>query len=742
MQININKQIIKKISIGLCIFLILIFLVVFFYMLLVYFEFLGNKDSIFAKLNGFSEALKKNSETDITLGIDEKPETGEATFFLDRNRKIIAKYASEKHRLIQLNQVPFYLSRGLLFIEDKDFYNHKGINLIRLSFGILRNIFTLGHSPGGSTISQQLSKILFTKQKKNIKRKVYELYCTFELEKRFNKNEILQIYINSIYMGHGVYGIENASQFYFGKEATELTIAEAALLIGMNRAPEIYSPIKYRDNAERIQTVVLNKFVKAGYLSKDDAKIEKERFWKKFDQYGAIGNQSFWKTEINNSGYITEYIRQILEKEFSYEKITLGGLIVETTVDLDRQMLAERVVKEQLPYIKEKIAKYVKDNKIENYEDNIDKIEASFSSIDYKKGEILVLVGGSSYSFANQFNRAVNAYRPIGSCVKPFIYSYALNEKKIREREINPFSKFKDEIKEYSYGGKKYKPKNYHPNHKYGNIVTLYDAMKFSLNTVSVAVLSEMDINKVANYMMDACYLKKPEQQKRVPDVLSLALGTCELSVLELATAYSVFCRYGKNIYPIIIKKIYDTKGYVYYDYERENNPNFNNLYPKEYRENAELIQPEVAYEMIQMMRGVFEEGGTGFWAARAFGLNVPAYGKSGTSQDFKDGWFGGFTDYEASACWVGLDNNQPVFLSGSSTAAYIWCDYNQKVSAGLTEPLAKPKNMILIPICVETGLQAGRNCPIVKEFYFWMDGPIPEKCYIHQEEVPLEMNP
>ena len=508
----------------------------------------------------------------------------------------------------------------------------------------------------------------------------------------------------------------------------------------MNRAPERYSPIKYRENAKRIQKLVLNQFVKEGYLLKKEINMEISRFWKRFNQFGAIGNQSFWKTEINRSGYITEYIRQILEKEFSNEKITQGGLIVETSIDLERQILAEKIVKNQLKYIQNKIAKKIKTKKLTNYtEEDINNVEASFTSIDYKKGEILVLVGGSGYSFANQFNRAVYSFRPIGSAVKPFIYGVALSDGKIGGRNIHAFSKFKDEIAAYIINGKKYQPKNYYANHKYGNMVTLYDALKTSLNTVSVAVFNEMDKKKVAEFIRNAAFLYSNNEKKRVPQVLSLALGTCELSTLELATSYSVFCRNGKNMYPVIIKKVYDSKGNVYYDYTRKNNPYFNKILPAEHRDPVQLIRPEAAYEIVQMMRSVFEKGGTGTWPAYVTGFNVPAYAKSGTTQEYKDGWFVGFTDREVSASWVGLDNNKSILMPGASTAGVIWCEYNGRISSDIINPIPRPKNMKLLSICMETGLVAGKDCPVVKDFYFWKDGPLPEKCYIHGEESFLD---
>lgn len=739
------KKIIKNSIKTIIIIIIAVLILSLSYMFVVYLEFISNKESIFSKIEDFSKGLRKNTETNITLGLDgEDEEDGfekKVTYFLDRNDKIIAQYSPQKHILIPLRRIPYFVSRGFLLVEDNRFYKHSGINIIRLGLGIINNIFTLGHSPGGSTISQQLAKILFTKQKKTIKRKVYELYCTFELEKRFTKNEILQIYLNSIYLGHGIYGIANASQFYFGKSAAELTIAEAALLIGMNRSPENYSPIKYRENAKRIQKVVLNQFHKEDYISKKDMVLEITRFWRNFDIYGAVGNQSFWKTDINASGYITELIRQILEKELTYEKITRGGLIVKTTIDIEKQAIAEKVVLDQLKYIKKKVKKTVEDKNIEiANKKNLDNIEAGLVSIDYRNAEVLVIVGGSGYSFANQFNRAIQAYRPIGSSVKPFVYAEALNEGKLGEKDIHPFSRFKDEIVTYTINGKKYEPKNYYYDHKYGDMVTMYDALKRSLNTISVKVLDQMEVSSVADLIRKAAFLNTRDEKKRVPEVLSLALGTCELSPFELATAYSIFANGGKPVYPKLIKKIYDSKGNVYYDISRKYNPYFNDLYDHDLKEEKELIRPEIAYEIVQMMRSVFEDGGTGYWPAYITGFNVPAYAKSGTTEDYRDGWFAGFTDREVSTVWVGLDNNEPIYLAGSATAGVLWCEYNKKASSNITRSINKPRNMKLIKVCVETGLEAVSNCPIVKDFYFWKDGPLPEKCYIHGEYGILDI--
>jgi membrane carboxypeptidase/penicillin-binding protein len=731
------KKILTRIIIIISAVILLFMIISSIYVLKVYIEFVSNKTSIFSKIEDFSISLGKNKETDITLGFDETSDGNKnSSVILDRNGNIITKFASEKHKLVPLKQLPYFVPRGFVLVEDRDFYEHGGINLYRLTVSFFNNIVTLGHSGGGSTISQQLAKILFTKHERKLKRKIYEMFCVFELEKKFTKNEILEIYLNSIYMGPGIYGIESAANYYFGKNAGEMNIAEASILIGMNRSVGIYSPIKNRVNAANVQKTVLNQFVEKGFITKQDAEDEFNRFWARFDTLGVSGNQSFWKTEINRSGYITEYVRQILESEMSYEKVTQGGLIVETTIDLERQSLAEKVIKSDIKPIRDEIGKTAEKIKLgyKYTNDVLNKVEGALVSIDYKTGEILVIVGGSGYSFANQFNRAVNARRQIGSSVKPFIYSVALNEGKIGDKEIHPFSKFKDEIIEYNINGKKYSPKNYHFNHVYGNTVTLYDALKTSLNTVAVQVMNKMEIKKVADFIRTDAFLNE-EESKHVPEVLSLALGTCELSPLELAAAYSIFPRGGKSIYPVIIKKISDTSGNIYYDINREKNPYFDKLYPEQYRESKEVLRPEISYELTQMMKSVFEKGGTAYWSALTTGFTGTGYGKSGTSQDYKDGWFAGFNDREVAVSWVGIDSNESILFPSEKNATIIWCDYMKHSGTSMSEPLEVPENMKLLPIDMETGLVATKYCPVsnIKDFYFWKDGPKPEECYIHQ---------
>lgn len=727
-------MILKRILIVCFVLFISAFLFTGIYTGSVYLDYLKDKELIFSKLEDFSRVLDNERETENAL--DFKTAGKNPAVVYDRQGRVITKYQDDSYKLSPIKEMPYYLTRGFIYIEDRAFYIHRGINYKTLTAAFYRNIITMGRSGGGSTISQQLAKMLFTRHERSMKRKIYELFCTFELESRFSKNDILKIYLNINYMGHGNYGVANAANFYFNKTAAELTAAESALLIGMNRSPERFSPIRNRANAEYIQKYVMSKFIEAGYINENDADYEIKRFWDRFDARTRMGEQSIWRTEINNSGYLTEIVRQILEAEFDYDRIMGGGLIVETAFDLEKQNLAERTLNAQV----QEIRKRVKDTSAAanvNYDDSIiNKIEASFASVDFKTGEVYSLVGGSGYTFGNQLNRALRARRQIGSSVKPFIYAKALDTGYIGDLQIHPFTKFKDEIVSYQIGGTLYEPKNYNPNHKYGNMVTLYDAIKTSLNTVAVAVMNVLDFKETAELIKEAGRL--PPDSKRVPEVLSLALGTAEMSSLELAVAYSIFARAGVSVKPVMIKRIYDINGNVYYDYKRENNPMFNFLQPEYYKGEKQLIRPETAYEVLQMMASVFEPGGTGYWAARRSGLNKTAYGKSGTTQEFKDGWFAGITNNEVTAVWVGIDSGESLLSSGEGVAGNIWAEYNQRTASGIGELIPVPRNMRLVKVDRTTGLAATAMCPDKFDFYFRADGPIPEKCYIHGADLPL----
>ena len=372
-----------------------------------------------------------------------------------------------------------------------------------------------------------------------------------------------------------------------------------------------------------------------------------------------------------------------------------------------------------------------------NYDDAIiNKIEASFASVDYRTGAVYSLVGGSGYTFGNQLNRALRAKRQIGSSIKPFIYANALDIGQIGDISIHPFTKFKDEITTYTINGQNYTPKNYNPNHKYGTMITLYDALKRSLNTIAVTVMNILDVKEVSTLIKKAAQL--PPDTPNIPEVLSLALGTAEMSSYDLATAYCIFARSGLTVKPVMITKIYDVNGTIYYDSKRERNPYFNFLQPEYVKENQQVIKPETSYEILQMMKAVFDEGGTGYWSAKRSGLTKVAYGKSGTTQDFKDGWFAGITNSEATAVWVGIDSGESLLSSGEGVAGAIWAEYNQKVSIDISGLIRIPGNMRLMSIDRTTGLRSTPYCPDVYDFYFRADGPLPEKCYIHGTDFPI----
>lgn len=550
-------------------------------------------------------------------------------------------------------------------MEDKSFYTHSGFDIKGIMAALLDDIRTLSFARGGSTITQQLAKILFTDSKKTIRRKIYELFCTIEIEKRFTKDEILNLYLNSIDYGHLNYGIESASHFYFNKEVFDLDIYEVSLLVGMIPSPPRYSPLLYRERSRRKQRIVLRKLVDAGIADAEPIVDELDSFWEHFNTLEHQPNVSFWSMEKVKAPYFVEYLRQTLTKELGEERVKEGGLKVFTTLDLEKQRIAEDTLYQGLQL------QAVRSSQLLN-EEIRKRVEGALIALDPRNGHILVMVGGSGFTFENQFNRALSSSRQVGSAFKPFIYASAIEAKGYAKN-----TQMVDRPLEIQTNNGVWKPENY--DQKYYGTVSLEKALKMSLNSVAVQLLLDTGPEKVIDIIGRALDLEESEIEKRFKPYPSIALGVYSFSPLELVKAYAIFPNRGEKVFPLSIIRVEDLNGKVLID----NAKTFKRLRTYyDLNNNLSVINLATAETINEMLSAVLKKGGTAYHAISTSGLSINGSGKTGTTNGYTDAWFIGYTRDIVATVWVGFDN--PAYSlgkgqTGGTVAAPIWANFMKK---------------------------------------------------------------
>lgn len=508
---------------------------------------------------------------------------------------------------VKLADLPKFLPRAVVAIEDRRFYHHFGIDPLGIARAAVKNVLGRGVSEGGSTLTQQLAKNIFLTNERTFGRKIQEMILALWLEARFSKNELLEMYLNRVYLGAGTYGVEAASQRYFGKSAKAVSLQEAAVLAGLLRAPSRYAPSRNPELALSRARVVLNAMAEETYISLADAKAAgaTKLAVKPADAAGSSIN------------YAADWVMDLLP--------TLIGtvdsdIVVETTIDPGLQREAEKSLRETL------------DKDGNRYQVS----QGAVVSVDVN-GAVRALVGGKAYS-ESSYNRAVVAKRQPGSAFKPFVYLTAM------ERGLTP-----DTLREDApVTVKGWSPENY--SRDYRGPIPLRDALALSLNTVAVRLGLEVGPAQVV----------KTAQRLGITSPLqanpSLALGTSEVSVLEMARAYVPFANGGFTAQPYVVKSIKTAKGRVLFQHIGE--------------AGARVIQPDQVAEMNDMMARAVEIG----TARHARVPGWPVAGKTGTSQDFRDAWFVGFTAQMVTAVWLGNDDNSPTKrASGGGLPTTIW---------------------------------------------------------------------
>jgi penicillin-binding protein 1A len=561
------------------------------------------------------------------------------TRFYSEDGEVIGEFFVEKREVVSLDRIPDHLIHAFVASEDARFFQHKGLDYVAILRALFRNIFSGEILQGGSTITQQVVKSLLLSPEKSLARKIREAILAFKIEKYLSKQEILFLYLNQIYLGHGAYGVAAASENYFGKSVDELNIAESALLAGLPQAPSKYSPLNNPDQARKRQQYVLYRMVDEGFISNGQLGEALQMPIK------IVAKQNSF---VDKAPYFVEHVRKYIEEKYGKEALYKNGLRVYTTIDLNFQRMAQEAVESGLREI-EKRQKY-------DPEETPLALEGSLLCFDLASGYVKAIVGGRDFK-KSQFNRAIQARRQTGSAFKPIVYASAL------DKGYTPVSLVVDAPSIYEWGEQRWKPKNFGEN--FSGPITLRSALTHSVNVVTVKIAQDIGLN----YIID--YAKKLGISSPLQNDLSMALGSSSLSLLELTKAYAVFANQGRILKPIFIKKILDRDGNLI----EENPPLF---YPKESSEEEQILTLQTAYLMTYLLEGVVQNG-TG-WRAKA--LKRPVAAKTGTTDQFIDAWFIGYTPEFITGVWVGFDDETPLGdnETGSRAASPIWVNFMSKV--------------------------------------------------------------
>jgi len=550
----------------------------------------------------------------------------------DDNDEPMTELHVERRIFVPLAQIPPALRDAIIATEDRRFYSHWGVDPIGIARAVVQNYRRGRIVEGGSTITQQLAKVLFLTADKSLERKLKEAVLALELERRYSKDRILEMYLNQVYFGHGAYGVEAAARTYFGKSVSELTVREAALLAGLPRAPSSYSPFDHANAAKRRRELVLRRMVEYGALKEEEAKRIART------DLGLIAPERRRTT----GQYFLDYVQQTLEAKYGADLVFKGGLNIYTTLSPSMQLAAEQAMRDGLKALE---GRSTKARPGENP-------EGAIITIEPQTGYVKAMVGGYDF-LRSEFNRAVQAKRQPGSAFKPVIYIAAL------EAGFTPATRIEDSPVTYPTGsnGQTWKPENY--DRIFRGPTTLQQAIEESVNVVTVKLQERVGINRTVQVA------RRLGITSPLDINLSLALGTSDLSLLELTSAYGALANQGVWMPPVTVRYITDAQG---------------KLLEEHVPEGREAVAPETAYVIAHMLRGVVERG-TG-QAAKVLGRPIAA--KTGTTNDYSNAWFIGFTPRLATGVWVGYDRPRSLGRdeTGSRVAVPIWVSYMGKILA------------------------------------------------------------
>jgi penicillin-binding protein 1A len=654
------------------------------------------------------------------------------TKILDIHGETVSEFFTERRTSVPLTEIPENLQNAVLATEDQYFFQHWGINPRGILRAFLANLRHGRVVEGGSTITQQLSKVLFFSQQKTLARKLRELLLAIQLERNYSKQEILQMYLNQIYFGHGSYGVESAAKTFFGKPVHDLDLGECAILAGMIRSPRTYSPFVNPKNAQRRRSWVLSRMRRSGFITEDQE-----------TEANKIPLTATKAAPVNSVGaYFAEYLRILLEPKYGENALYEGGYSIYTTLDANMQRAAEEEMNKSLADFdtqraKEKLAEEKAKRHGKKYAVAISttmaKVQGSLIAIDPKTGGIRAMVGGRDFR-ESQFNRAVQAQRQPGSAFKPFVWCAAMDDSMTEATIVDD-----DRVAFYN-DGRDWKllesatdayaiaaatapfpsdqiwvPQNW--DFKYFGPITLRTGLAMSRNLVSIRLADHFGPAAVVGFA------QKAGIRSNLGAHLSIALGTEQVNLLELTNSYATFANGGIRPEPYAIIKIQDKNGKVL----EEHSPNL----------SVEL-SAQTAYLMVDLLRAVVN-GGTG---SRAQELDRPAGGKTGTNQDLRDLWFVGFTPQLVTGAWMGYDDFSSLgkhFTAASKVLPW-WTAFMKRALKGApVQNFPVPEGIVFAKIDKQTGLLALPTCPKVVLAAFRKGTEPKELCPVDHYATPIK---
>ncbi|RSK29465.1 PBP1A family penicillin-binding protein [Bacillus sp. HMF5848] len=593
---------------------------------------------------------------------------------------------------VPLNEMAPSLVNATISIEDKRFFEHKGLDFKRIVGALLADIKAMAKVQGASTITMQYARNLFLEHDKTWMRKIQESLYALRLEMSYTKQQILEGYLNTIYYGDGTYGVEAAARHYFGKPANELSLAESSMLAGVPKGPSYYSPFKNFEKAKNRQKIILQSMVENNYITQYDADTAYSSLLK-------FNDGSKYKVEAI-APYFQDIVNEILHSKLGIEQrvIELGGLRVYTTLDIQAQRIAEKQLADTIAA-------------------NSD-IQAAFVALDPKTGAVKALIGGRDY-VESPFNRAVQAVRQPGSTFKPFLYYAALSQ------GFTPSTELRSERTTFLFddGRSKYTPQNYN-NYYADGPITMAQALALSDNVY--AVKTYQMLNEMAN---DTQLVKTAKQfgiTSPLKSVPSLALGTSPVRLLEMVNAYGMLANGGKNIKPVFITKVVNYRGDVIFEHKSN---------------EEQALDSDLAFITTHMMTGMFDEKLNDYTSVTGRTIiptiSRPYAGKSGSTST--DSWMIGYSPQVVAGVWTGYDKDRTIdLIAERQYSKQIWAGFMEQVLESEPVIAFRPsENVVGVYVNPDNGLLATEDCPVSRLTYFLAGTEPTQYCTVHIKDEP-----